>query len=63
MACSWPCMASLDTPVPSKTNLPESGKSFSQILAGAPSVDNFLAKLPPMVNMEDSIRIKISQAA
>lgn len=63
MACSWPCMASLDTPVHTKTIMPESGKSFAQILSNASSGENFLANLPPKVVMGDSVRIKISQAA
>jgi len=56
-------MASLDTPVHTKTILPESGKSFAHILSGASSGENFLANLPPKVVMGDSVCIKISQAA
>lgn len=63
MACSWPCMASLDTPVPSKKIMPDSGKSFAQILSGTSSDENFLAKPPPKVVMGDSVRIKITQDA
>ena len=57
----------MDAPVPKKTNLTESGKTFAQALSGVPSGalsgDVFLNKLPPKVVMGDSVRIKISQAA
>jgi len=59
-------MASMDAPVPTKSQLPESGKSFAQALSGSSSGglsdDNFLAKLQPKVVMGDSVRVKISQA-
>lgn len=67
MVCPWPCVASLDAPIPKQNALKESGKVFAQALSGVSSDstpdDNYLAKLPPKIVMGNSVRVKISKAA
>lgn len=58
--CPWPCLASMETVVPTAAKSSDSGKSFAQALSC--SGDLQLTKLPPKIVMGTSVRVKISQA-